>query len=46
MSVKKRTGLRGVTALAMVGLMTVATPAFPAVAEESTQQQELLPSQL
>ena len=40
MSVKKRTGLRGVTALAMVGLMTVATPAFPAVAEESTQQQE------
>lgn len=42
MSVKKRTGLRGVTALAMVGLMTVATPAFPAVAEESTQQQEAI----
>lgn len=42
MSVKKRTGLRGVTALAMVGLMTVATPAFPAVAEEPTQQQETL----
>lgn len=42
MSAKKRTGLRGVTALAMVGLMTVATPAFPAVAEESTQQQEAI----
>lgn len=42
MSVKKRTGLRGVTALAMVGLMTVVTPAFQAVAEESTQQQETL----